>query len=205
MKEEKPNYYAVIPAKVRYDEKIKDKAKLLYGEITSLCDENGYCYATNKYFANLYKVKPETISRLINSLVEAKYLSSEIDYKTGAKNRCLKIENSSIDQNINTLLTKKSLPILINNNKEKELYSNKLEYSKKKKKSIINIPSISEIEDYCVNVRHNNIDFKYFYDFYNEANWIDSNGKQIKNWKQKIIQWEHHNKDTKVVPEYERF
>ena len=29
--EEKPNYYAVIPSNVRYDDRLKDKAKLLYG------------------------------------------------------------------------------------------------------------------------------------------------------------------------------
>ena len=34
-------YYAVIPAEVRYDKSLKPNAKLLYGELTSLCSRSG--------------------------------------------------------------------------------------------------------------------------------------------------------------------
>ena len=92
--EEKPNYYAVIPADVRYDKELKDKAKLLYGEIVALSNKNGYCYASNKYFAELYGVTPTTISLLIKDLIDKEYLESEIIYKEGTKeilNRYLRI------------------------------------------------------------------------------------------------------------------
>lgn len=91
---ESPNYYAIIPANVRYDKNLKDKAKLLYGEISALSDKNGYCYATNKYFAELYNVSTTTISLLIKDLIDNEYIESEIIYKEGTKeilNRYLRI------------------------------------------------------------------------------------------------------------------
>lgn len=82
---EKPNYYAIIPASVRYDDKLRDKAKLLYGEIVALSNKDGYCYASNKYFADLYKVSKMTISSLIKELEENSYIETEIKYKEGSK------------------------------------------------------------------------------------------------------------------------
>lgn len=84
-KECKKSYYAVIPATVRYDKNIMTGAKLLYGEITALCNEKGYCWATNEYFANLYGVNKRTIINWINSLADAGYIQTEIKYKEGTK------------------------------------------------------------------------------------------------------------------------
>lgn len=81
----RPAYYAVIPADVRYDDRISDKAKLLYGEIAALTTADGYCFASNSYFAKLYGVTERTISASISALQEQGYIHvvQDKDPKTG--------------------------------------------------------------------------------------------------------------------------
>ena len=110
---EKPNYYAIIPAGVRYDNRLIPNAKLLYAEITALCNLNGQCFATNDYFASLFNVSKVSISKWINQLVEYGYINSQIVYKDGTKeisNRYLTLA-SPIKENFNTLLKKSLIPI----------------------------------------------------------------------------------------------
>lgn len=107
---ETPNYYAIIPANVRYDRDLMPNAKLLYGEITSLCNEKGFCWAENSYFAELYKVSETSISKWISQLVKKKYLSSTIEYREGTKqilHRYLRIVNDPIEEKLNTPIEEK--------------------------------------------------------------------------------------------------
>ena len=78
-------YYAVIPANVRYDDDIPANAKLLYGEITALCNDKGYCWASNDYFAKLYNTSNRSITRWIKSLTDKGYIDCLIDDKEGSK------------------------------------------------------------------------------------------------------------------------
>lgn len=121
--EEKPSYYSILPANVRYDKNLKANEKLLYSEITSLCNKSGICYASNKYFSELYEVDLATISRWINNLINNNYLN--VSYQKD-NTRLLTIKSIPIDEKINTLLTKKSNIIINNNNK----YNNKEEIIK---------------------------------------------------------------------------
>ena len=73
----KPNYYAIIPANVRYSN-LKPNTKLLYGEITALASKEGYCFASNRYFADLYDVTKNTISSWISDLNKAGFVSVQL-------------------------------------------------------------------------------------------------------------------------------
>ncbi len=139
--EDKPNYYAVIPADVRYDEDLRANAKLLYGEITALANKTGICYASNNYFARLYKVDPSAISKWVKDLQDKEYII--IDYlkeKESIKSRIIKLKSNTQEvlPNVNRVLPKEqggycqknkenntsNNNIYINNNK-KEIYKEK--------------------------------------------------------------------------------
>ncbi len=79
MDDRKPGYYAVIPADVRYDEQLKPNAKLLYGEISALIGADGFCYASNAYFQNLYGLSERGVRGIISDLKNHKYIRVEFD------------------------------------------------------------------------------------------------------------------------------
>ena len=74
---ERPGYWAVLPAAVRYDPELSSSAKLLYAEISALTGDTGYCFARNSYFENLYGLSERTVSRLIKDLAGRGYLRIE--------------------------------------------------------------------------------------------------------------------------------
>jgi len=71
-------YYSIIPAFVKYCDTLSPSEKLFYGEITSLCNEKGYCWASNKYFANLYHTNKRTVNRWLENLKKESFITVEI-------------------------------------------------------------------------------------------------------------------------------
>ena len=191
--EEKPNYYAVIPANVRYDNDLRANEKLLYGEITALAQKTGECWANNKYFSELYEVKPNAIATWIRHLKEKEYILVDYEYSgREIAKRIIKIGGIQKDSTYSQKDSRGGIQkgeennTSINNTSKKEIYKER--------------PTLEEVRDYCINVRHNNVDYQKFYDYFNEGNWIDSKGNKVRNWKQKIITWE---KKTTTKKEFE--
>lgn len=82
---EKPSYYSVLSAKVRYDDRLRANEKLLYSEIVALSNKDGKCWASNSYFAKIYKVGNSTISTWINNLANNGYIVLTYVYKGNTK------------------------------------------------------------------------------------------------------------------------
>ena len=98
---EMPSYYSIIPATVRYDHNLKANEKLMYGEITALASKSGYCWAENRYFAELYDVHKITISKWLKNLEDNGYIRTELKYVYGTKQvskRLIYINDTPISQ-----------------------------------------------------------------------------------------------------------
>lgn len=105
MQVNKPSYYAIIPASVRYDKNLTANAKLLYGEITALCNKEGHCWASNQYFADLYSVSKVSISTWISNLKDCGHVSVQMNYKEGSKhilNRYIRLLSDGTQENLDT-------------------------------------------------------------------------------------------------------
>ena len=101
---EKPGYYSILTANVRYDKRLKANEKLLFSEITALSNKYGYCTATNGYFSNLYEVSKTSISTWINNLKRCGYLEIEKIYKENSKEiiqRKMYPQTTPIKENLN--------------------------------------------------------------------------------------------------------
>ena len=82
---DKPSYYSILTADVRYDEKLNASEKLLFSEITALSNKHGYCTAGNGYFSKLYNVSDRSVTRWIKHLKELGYLKYVPIYKKDSK------------------------------------------------------------------------------------------------------------------------
>ena len=135
----KKSYYAIIPANVRYDKRLSPLTRLIYGEITALSNEKGYCFATNAYFANLYSMSNVSISRCISELKEHNYIRVVYD-----------IKEKNVDKR----------KIYINNTENKKLENKELneklenEELKNNEEININIEEISNIKE-NINIEEN--------------------------------------------------
>lgn len=78
MNNDEGNYYAIIPSYILHDKSLKPNEKLMYGQISSLTNVTGYCWAGNKVLGELLGIEPDTASRLVGNLEKAGYISRRV-------------------------------------------------------------------------------------------------------------------------------
>ena len=173
---DKPNYYAVIPAEVRYSKKLTPNAKLLYAEITALCNMNGKCTASTEYFCRLYEVSRVSIQKWLKTLEDNNYIKRVNIYRQGSKeilSRVITLVNTPCKEkftdNTNINITNTNL-------------------TDSNKKALFKKPKLDEVKNYCI-LRKNNIDAEAFIDFYESKNFMIGKNK-MKDWKAAVRTWE---------------
>lgn len=202
MENEKPSYYAILTADVRYDKDLTDREKLLFAEITTLCNKTGECWASNEYFAELYGVTSRSIRTSISHLVKKGYIERKLIYKNDSK---------EVEKRIITLGKNISLPCgkILPGGEEKFFPDNntsinnininnicseekKEQLEKKSDDSDFFGLSVEEkfnlIAEYCKEKNYD-INIKHFVEYYEETKWRMANGKKIKNWKLAVCSW----------------
>ena len=173
---EKPNYYAIIPAEVRYSKTLTPNAKLLYAEITALCNMNGKCTASTEYFCRVYEVSRASIQNWLSLLDKNGYITRVLIYRQGSK---------EILSRYIKLVDKPSLKMCTDNTNINITNTNLTDSNRG---SLFKKPTLDDINNYC-SKRKNNIDAETFFNFYESKDWLIGKNK-MKDWKACIITWE---------------
>lgn len=84
--------YVVIPSTVFFDHKLTDRAKLLYGLISCMCNHRGYCWARNDTLARYLGTESDrTIRRLLGDLRDGGHIVVDQTNEGGATIRKIRI------------------------------------------------------------------------------------------------------------------
>lgn len=85
---------------------------------------------------------------------------------------------------------------------ESESESKSESKGKKATKAAFVPPTLDEIKAYCAE-RRSSVNAQKFFDYFDASGWVDSRGKPVLNWKQKLITWENHSDSGKRQAETE--
>ena len=179
---EKPNYYAIIPAEVRYSKTLTPNAKLLYAEITALCNMNGKCTASTEYFCRVYEVSRASIQNWLSLLEKNGYITRVLIYRQGSK---------EILSRYIKLVDKPSLKMCTDNTNINITNTNLTDSNKK---AFFKKPTVEEVHQYC-NERKNKVCADAFIDFYESKDWLIGSNK-MKSWKACVRTWESREKNN---------
>lgn len=186
-----PNYFAVIPANVRYDKDLLAGAKLMFGEITALSNAKGYCFASNGYFANLYGCTNQAISKWIKQLEAKGYVKIKYVGEAGKQERRVSIAIDSYQpqlRGVSTGVEGVSTGVEHNNTSINSTSNNERE-----KRSRFSAPTVSDISEYMqergVGSRRAAAEAEKMHDHFASNGWKVGGKTKMKDWKAAARNW----------------
>lgn len=75
---QKPSYYSILTAPVRYSKVLSDFEKILFSELTTLANAKGYATASNAYLGFVFNKSVRTIARSLETMKKHGFISIEI-------------------------------------------------------------------------------------------------------------------------------
>ncbi len=79
------NYFAILPATVRYDKSLSARTVLLYAMLTSLATASGEAYASNKYIGDVLGISDPTVKRCLRELETGRYITVKYEFVPGTR------------------------------------------------------------------------------------------------------------------------
>ena len=190
--------FSVIDNHVFKDKDLTLKAKGLLATILSLPDDWKYSI---EGLASLCSDGTTSVTSALNELISRGYITrTRSNDESGRFNGYIydiyekpqepcsenPITDDTITENQQVLNTNISNTKVLNT-KELDIYS--VTVAEKPKRFVP--PTLDDIKAYCQE-RNSCVDPNLFYDYFTTGGWKDSEGKPVKNWKQKLITWEKH-------------
>jgi phage replication O-like protein O len=125
------------------------------------------------------------------------------NYKLNISKDTLPIQNEIVN-NFNQI-SKDTLPEKAEDSKITLHTKESIKENKQKKRKHERILP-KNIEEVLLYAKEKNIkvDIPYFYGFFTASNWVDSNGKEVWNWKQKLLTWNNYNKQQEKENQSEK-
>jgi hypothetical protein len=100
-----------------------------------------------------------------------------------------------------TLQMLHTLVTVRNTQPEKPVTQNRIEEKRiEEKRKGFAPPTFLEVQAY-IKEKGYDVDPKKFYDYFSESGWVDSAGKKVRSWKQKIITWSGRRGEAKAEPQ----
>ena len=199
-----------IPREIWITDELSLQEKVVLVEIDSLDDEEIGCYASNKYFADFFKLTNGRVSQIIKQLQQKGYIDIKYNYHgKEITERVIKVKRPPYPEVFNKLNTclenyeggiKFSKGGYLENAKDNNTYINNININNKKEiyKERFIKPTLEEVKNYCLE-RNNNVDAEKFIDYYEANGWVQGKArKPIKDWKACIRTWERDSKKEEV-------
>ena len=92
MSETNQNYHAIIPLFILHSKVLPPTAKILYCEITSLLNREGYCTTSNHILGLNLNISESMVSRYISLLKDLNYID---DVAFDGRTRIIKISSKA--------------------------------------------------------------------------------------------------------------